>query len=144
MSKKHPVVVVTGSSGAGTTTVKRAFEHIFTREQLNAAVIEGDSFHSLGRVEFKAAMQKAEAAGNKHFSHFGPEANDFAALANLFKSYGSSPVGDQSGSSLSAIEKAAAVIKTENPDLSDAEAQDIAMQRDPSLYAQYINETQGV
>ncbi len=88
MSKKHPVVVVTGSSGAGTTTVKRAFEHIFTREQLNAAVIEGDSFHSLGRVEFKAAMQKAEAAGNKHFSHFGPEANDFAALANLFKTYG--------------------------------------------------------
>jgi phosphoribulokinase len=88
MSKKHPVVVVTGSSGAGTTTVKRAFEHIFSREQLNAAVIEGDSFHSLGRVEFKAAMQKAEAAGNKHFSHFGPEANDFAALANLFKTYG--------------------------------------------------------
>jgi len=93
MSKKHPVVVVTGSSGAGTTTVKRAFEHIFTREQLNAAVIEGDSFHSLGRVEFKAAMQKAEAAGNKHFSHFGPEANDFAALANLFKSYGKSGNG---------------------------------------------------
>jgi phosphoribulokinase len=88
MSKKHPVVVVTGSSGAGTTTVKRAFEHIFIREQLVAAVIEGDSFHSLGRVEFKAAMQQAEAAGNKHFSHFGPEANDFEALANLFKTYG--------------------------------------------------------
>jgi phosphoribulokinase len=93
MSKKHPVVVVTGSSGAGTTTVKRAFEHIFTREALNAAVIEGDSFHSLGRVEFKAAMQKAEAVGNKHFSHFGPEANDFAALANLFKTYGKSGTG---------------------------------------------------
>ncbi len=88
MSKKHPVVVVTGSSGAGTTTVKRAFEHIFKRENLNAAVIEGDSMHSLGRVEFKAAMQKAEAAGNKHFSHFGPEANDFEGLANIFKTYG--------------------------------------------------------
>jgi phosphoribulokinase len=88
MSKKHPVVVVTGSSGAGTTTVKRAFEHIFLRTKLNAAVIEGDSFHSLSRVEFKEAMQKAEAEGNKHFSHFGPEANDFAALANLFKTYG--------------------------------------------------------
>ena len=88
MSKKHPVVVVTGSSGAGTTTVKRAFEHIFSRERLNAAVIEGDSFHSLGRVEFKEAMKKAEAEGNKHFSHFGPEANDFDALANLFKTYG--------------------------------------------------------
>ncbi|MCU0840270.1 MAG: phosphoribulokinase [Thiobacillaceae bacterium] len=88
MSKKHPVVVVTGSSGAGTTTVKRAFEHIFSREKLSAAVIEGDSFHSLGRVEFKEAMKKAEAEGNKHFSHFGPEANDFDALANLFKTYG--------------------------------------------------------
>jgi phosphoribulokinase len=88
MSKKHPVVVVTGSSGAGTTTVKRAFEHIFKREHLNAAVIEGDSMHSLGRVEFKAAMQKAEAAGNKSFSHFGPEANDFEGLANIFKTYG--------------------------------------------------------
>ena len=93
MSKKHPVVVVTGSSGAGTTTVKRAFEHIFTREHLNAAVIEGDSFHSLGRAEFKAAMQKAEAAGNKSFSHFGPEANDFEALANLFKTYGKTGKG---------------------------------------------------
>jgi len=88
MSKKHPVVVVTGSSGAGTTTVKRAFEHIFTREHLKAAVIEGDSFHSLNRAEFKAAMQKAEAAGNHSFSHFGPEANDFATLATLFKTYG--------------------------------------------------------
>jgi phosphoribulokinase len=93
MSKKHPVVVVTGSSGAGTTTVKRAFEHIFTRENLNAAVVEGDSFHSLGRVEFKEAMKKAEAEGNHSFSHFGPEANDFAALANLFKTYGETGSG---------------------------------------------------
>ncbi len=88
MSKKHPVVVVTGSSGAGTTTVKRAFEHIFTREKLSAAIIEGDSFHSLGRNEFKEAMKKAEASGNHSFSHFGPEANDFEALENLFKTYG--------------------------------------------------------
>ena len=88
MSKKHPVVVVTGSSGAGTTTVKRAFEHIFTREHLKAAVIEGDSFHSLSRNEFKVAMKKAEAEGNHSFSHFGPEANDFESLANLFKTYG--------------------------------------------------------
>jgi len=93
MSKKHPVVVVTGSSGAGTTTVKRAFEHIFKREHLNAAVIEGDSMHSLGRVEFKAAMQKAEAEGNKHFSHFGPEANDFEGLTNIFKTYGKTGTG---------------------------------------------------
>ena len=93
MSKKHPVVVVTGSSGAGTTTVKRAFEHIFTREKLSAAVIEGDSMHSLGRAEFKEAMKKAEAAGNHSFSHFGPEANDFEGLANMFKVYGETGTG---------------------------------------------------
>jgi phosphoribulokinase len=95
MSKKHPVVVVTGSSGAGTTTVKRAFEHIFTREHLSAAVIEGDSFHSLNRAEFKEAMKLAEADGNHSFSHFGPEANDFAALANLFKIYGETGGGQR-------------------------------------------------
>ena len=95
MSKKHPVVVVTGSSGAGTTTVKRAFEHIFTREHLSAAVIEGDSFHSLNRTEFKEAMKLAEATGNHSFSHFGPEANDFAALANLFKTYGETGGGQR-------------------------------------------------
>lgn len=82
MSKKHPVIVVTGSSGAGTTTVKRAFEHIFHRENLNAAVIEGDSFHSLDRAAFKAA-----STINPALSHFGPDANDFDALATLFKTY---------------------------------------------------------
>ena len=93
MSRKHPVIAVTGSSGAGTTTVKRAFEHIFLREHLSAAVIEGDSFHSLNRVEFKAAMKKAGDEGNHSFSHFGPEANDFAALAGLFESYGETGTG---------------------------------------------------
>ncbi len=88
MSKKHPVVAVTGSSGAGTTTVKRAFEHIFRRENINPVVIEGDSFHSLNRVEFREAVKKAEAAGNKNLSHFGPEANHFDKLEELFKSYG--------------------------------------------------------
>jgi len=88
MSKKHPVVAVTGSSGAGTTTVKRAFEHIFFRDGIKAAVIEGDSFHSLDRAEFRIAVQKAEDQGNLQFSHFGPEANHFDKLADLFKTYG--------------------------------------------------------
>jgi len=88
MSKKHPVIAVTGSSGAGTTTVKRAFEHIFFREKINAAVIEGDSFHALSRVEFKEAMKKAEAEGSMSFSHFGPAANRFDKLAELFETYG--------------------------------------------------------
>ena len=93
MSKKHPVVAVTGSSGAGTSTVKHAFEAIFRRTEINPVIIEGDSFHSLGRAEFKEAVAQAEAAGNTHFSHFGPEANDFAALETLFKNYGESGTG---------------------------------------------------
>jgi len=90
MSKQHPVIAVTGSSGAGTTTVKLAFEHIFLREGINPLVIEGDSYHRYDRVAMKAAMEKAEAAGNTHFSHFGPEANVFDKLEETFKAYGES------------------------------------------------------
>jgi len=90
MSKQHPVIAVTGSSGAGTTTVKLAFEHIFLREGINPLVIEGDSYHRYDRVAMKAAMGKAEAAGNTHFSHFVPEANVFDKLEETFKAYGES------------------------------------------------------
>lgn len=93
MSKKHPVIAVTGSSGAGTTTVKRAFEHIFWREKITPTIVEGDSFHSLNRVEFREAMKKAETAGNGHFSHFGPESNHFDKIEELFKTYGKSGKG---------------------------------------------------
>ena len=88
MSKKHPIVAVTGSSGAGTTTVKRAFEHIFRREGINPLVVEGDSFHRYDRAAMKEAMKKAEEEGNTHFSHFGPEANLFEELEATFKAYG--------------------------------------------------------
>ena len=88
MSVKHPVVAVTGSSGAGTTTVKDAFEHIFFREKINPLVVEGDSFHRFDRAEMKEAMTKAEAEGNHSFSHFGPEANHFDLIAETFKTYG--------------------------------------------------------
>jgi phosphoribulokinase len=88
MSVKHPVIAVTGSSGAGTSTVKRAFEHIFRREGITPAIIEGDSYHRFNRAEMKEAMKKAAAQGNNFFSHFGPEANLFAELATTFKTYG--------------------------------------------------------
>ena len=87
MSKKHPIVAVTGSSGAGTTTVKRAFEHIFYRDGINAAVIEGDSFHRYDRAEMKVEMAKA-AEDQCNLSHFGPEANRFDLLEELFRTYG--------------------------------------------------------
>lgn len=89
MSNKHPVIVVTGSSGAGTTTVKRAFEHIFLREGIKAAVIEGDSFHRYDRAEMKVKMT------DEHMSHFGPEANLFDKLEELFKTYGETGSGEK-------------------------------------------------
>lgn len=88
MSSKHPVIAVTGSSGAGTTTVKRAFENIFRREKITAAVIEGDSLHSLDRMAFREAAAKAAKDGNNTFSHFGPEANHFDKIEGMFKAYG--------------------------------------------------------
>ncbi|MDR2195155.1 MAG: phosphoribulokinase [Gallionellaceae bacterium] len=88
MSRKHPVIAVTGSSGAGTTTVKRAFENIFRRENIQAGVLEGDSLHSLNRVEFRAASAEAAKAGNNSFSHFGPEANHFNKIEETFRTYG--------------------------------------------------------
>src|SRR5665647_3109501 len=88
MLSKHPVIAVTGSSGAGTTTVKRAFADIFRREQITAAVIEGDSLHSLDRIAFRAATAEAAKAGNNTFSHFGPEANHFDKIEEMFKAYG--------------------------------------------------------
>ena len=88
MSQKHPIVVVTGSSGAGTSTVKHAFEQIFIREKINPVIIEGDSFHRYDRAAMKEAMTKAEAEGNNRFSHFGADANLFDKLEELFKTYG--------------------------------------------------------
>ncbi|HEX9302174.1 MAG TPA: phosphoribulokinase, partial [Casimicrobiaceae bacterium] len=93
MSKRHPVVAITGSSGAGTTTVTRTFEHIFRREGFTAAIVEGDSFHRYDRKEMKAKMAEAGAAGNAHFSHFGPDANLLAELETLFRTYGESGTG---------------------------------------------------
>ncbi len=88
MSIKHPVVAVTGSSGAGTTSVTKTFQHIFRREGIIPAVIEGDSFHRYDRKEMRVAMAEAEADKNNHFSHFGPEANLLVDLESLFKEYG--------------------------------------------------------
>ena len=93
MSVKHPVIAITGSSGAGTTSVTRTFQHIFRREKLNAAIIEGDAFHRYDRKAMKEAMAEAARSGNHHFSHFGPEANLFEELEALFASYGESGSG---------------------------------------------------
>jgi phosphoribulokinase len=93
MSTEHPIIAVTGSSGAGTTSVMRAFEQIFRREKINAATVEGDSFHRFDRAEMKAEMAQAQARSDHSFSHFGPESNLFEELEDLFRTYGDSGTG---------------------------------------------------
>ena len=88
MSVKHPVISVTGSSGAGTTSVKRTFEQIFRREGVNAAYIEGDAFHRYDRADMRRVMQEEGERGNNHFSHFGPAANLLEELEGVFRIYG--------------------------------------------------------
>lgn len=93
MSRKHPIISVTGSSGAGTTSVMRTFQQIFNREGVNVAYVEGDSFHRYDRAEMKAAIAEAHARGDHSFSHFGPKANLFEELEELFRVYGETGSG---------------------------------------------------
>jgi phosphoribulokinase len=93
MSVKHPIIAVTGSSGAGTTTVQNAFAYIFRRENVNAAFVEGDSFHRYDRAEMKNAIARSERSGRRPMSHFGPEANLFEQLESLFRQYGETGTG---------------------------------------------------
>jgi len=92
MSLKHPVVAVTGSSGAGTTTVKNAFVHIFRREGIKSVFVEGDSFHRYDRQEMKKAVEEARRQGMT-VSHFGPEGNVFDKIEELFKTYSETGTG---------------------------------------------------
>ncbi len=93
MSHKHPVVAITGSSGAGTTTVTTTFEQIFRREGVKAAIIEGDSFHRYDRAEMRTLIAEANARGDTHVSHFGPNVNLFKELEHLFETYGKTGTG---------------------------------------------------
>lgn len=87
MSALHPIIAVTGSSGAGTTTVSRTFDWIFRRENIRAAHIEGDAFHRYTRAEMGRLIAEAEYRGERGLSHFGPEANLFDDLQTLFTDY---------------------------------------------------------
>ncbi len=93
MSHKYPIISVTGSSGAGTTTVKHTFQQIFRREGIDAVTIEGDAFHRYDRAEMKEAVDEAAARGNNHLSHFSPEANVLDVLENTFRTYSESGTG---------------------------------------------------
>ncbi|TCP63239.1 phosphoribulokinase [Rhodovulum bhavnagarense] len=93
MSKKHPIISVVGSSGAGTSTVKHTFDQIFRREGVNAVSIEGDAFHKFNRKDMKAELDRQYAAGNTGFSHFSYDANELAELERVFREYGDTGKG---------------------------------------------------
>jgi phosphoribulokinase len=93
MSKKHPIISVTGSSGAGTTTVKTTFDQIFRREGLKTVSIEGDAFHRFDRASMKAELDRRKAEGDQTFSHFSVEANELAELESIFETYGKTGKG---------------------------------------------------
>lgn len=94
MSARHPIVAITGSSGAGTSTVETAMSHILRRESFTAAHVEGDSFHRYDRQAMKAAVREVEESGGT-LSHFGPEGNLFERLEGLFREYGESGLGER-------------------------------------------------
>ncbi len=93
MSVRHPIVAITGPSGAGTTSVMRTFDQIFRREGVNAAFVEGDAFHRYDRTEMNEKLAFEWERGNQAFSHFGPDTNLFAELEQLFRDYGESGSG---------------------------------------------------
>lgn len=93
MSAAHPIITVTGSSGAGTTSVKRIFELIFRRENVGASFIEGDAFHRYDRLSMRAKIAEEDAKGNKHFSHFNDQANELEILQSVFKEYSEKGTG---------------------------------------------------
>ena len=94
MSKKHPIISVTGSSGAGTTTVKHTFDQIFRREGYTAVSIEGDAFHRYDRAGMKAELERRKADGDDTFSHFSYDANELEKLEEVFRTYGETGTGE--------------------------------------------------
>jgi len=92
MSQQYPIVAVTGASGAGTTVVKKSFEKIFLREQINAAFVDGECFRRYDRNEMQAVLAEAEANGTA-VSPYGPDVNRFDLLESLFQSYAENGTG---------------------------------------------------
>lgn len=86
MSLKHPIVAVTGSSAAGTTSIRLAFEEVFLRERIRAVFVEGNSFRRYDRAEMKCWVEQNEREG-RLISHFGPEASLLDRLEGLFMEY---------------------------------------------------------
>lgn len=92
MSAKHPIVAVTGSTGAGLSFVRHAFKDIFFRLGIKPALIHGDSFRRYTERQFTALLTEAKES-QRHISWFGPECNYLAELEALFRTYGATGNG---------------------------------------------------
>ncbi len=92
MSIQHPIVGITGSSGAGTSTAVRAFARIFEQLKLQSALVEGDAFHAYDREQLRRVLERARIRG-ENFSLFGPSANLLERLEQLLREYGEAGTG---------------------------------------------------
>ncbi|MDJ0882440.1 MAG: phosphoribulokinase, partial [Gammaproteobacteria bacterium] len=92
MSEEFPIIALTGSSGSGSSAFTQAFQHIFWRERVKAAYIQGDAFHRFSRKEMKKESKKALKEG-QNLTHFSPEANHLDKLESLFFQYAATGTG---------------------------------------------------
>ena len=92
MSVDHPIIAVTGASGAGTTVVQQAFKEIFFRQKIHAVFAEGNGFLRYDDGDCEKHVADALAEGH-HISCYGPELNDFQRLESLFREYSNSGTG---------------------------------------------------
>ncbi|MFK7161769.1 phosphoribulokinase [Marinospirillum sp. MEB164] len=92
MSREYPIIAVTGSSGAGTTTIKDAFARMFARQNVKAAFVHGDSFHRYTRAELERLLAR-QPEREESLSHFAVEANLLDRLESLFLEYSQAGTG---------------------------------------------------
>lgn len=92
MYKKYPVIAVTGSSGAGTTSVQHAFAEVVRRLGIHAANVHGDAFFRYNRDDMRRVIEESRATSIP-LSHFSPETNLFEELEALFREYSAGGTG---------------------------------------------------
>lgn len=92
MAREYPIIAVTGSSGAGTTTIKDAFARMFARQEVNAAFVHGDSFHRYTRNQLEKLLA-AHPDQRQSLSHFALQANLLDRLEQLFQDYSTTGTG---------------------------------------------------
>ncbi|HEY0973425.1 MAG TPA: phosphoribulokinase [Solimonas sp.] len=92
MSLSHPIIGITGSSGAGTSTAVKAFARVFDGLRLRPAMVEGDAFHAYDRSQLRKTLERARIR-SENFSLFGPSGNHLERLEGLLRQYGDTGTG---------------------------------------------------